>query len=106
MSASRLCCLHVPSGLAPTPVPTAPVFLRSMCQLASSPLAFLRTKAYTPLPCLMASARSASLALMAALMASKAAEEGKLSVAESVSGLFSSMACVYQRTVLERHGCW
>lgn len=35
----------IPSGFAPVPVATWPVSLRSMCQLASSPLAFLRVKA-------------------------------------------------------------
>lgn len=55
-----------------------------MCQLSVSPAAFLRLKAKTALPCLIASLRSASLAWRALLMASKAADEGNLS-AQDVS---------------------
>lgn len=51
-----------------------------MCQLAVSPAWFLRVKAKTALPCLMASLRSASLPERTWLMASKAADEGNLSV--------------------------
>lgn len=68
-----------PVGLSPRPLPTSPLFLRSMCQLSVSPAAFLRTKAKTALPCLMASLRSASLAVSALLISSKAAEAGNLS---------------------------
>jgi hypothetical protein len=50
-----------------------------MVQLSVSPAVFLRVKEKMALPCLMASLRSASLALRAALMASKAAEAGNLS---------------------------
>jgi len=65
-------------GLSPRPLPTTPLSFRSMCQLSVSPAAFLRVKAKTALPCLMASFLSASL-LSASLMASKAADEGNLS---------------------------
>ena len=64
------------------PVATLPVSLRSMCQLSVSPALFLRVKAKTALPCLMASLRSASLAPSASLMASKAGEAGNLSAEE------------------------
>jgi len=57
-----------------------------MFQLSFSPLVFFSVKAKTAPPCLMASFRSASLALMASLMASKAADDGNL----SVSGLASA----------------
>jgi hypothetical protein len=50
-----------------------------MCQLSTSPAAFLRLKAKTALPCFSASLRSASLALRALLISSKAAEAGNLS---------------------------
>jgi len=66
-------------GFSPRPVETAPLFLRSMFQLSVSPAAFLRVKAKTALPCLMASLRSASLALRASLISSKATDEGNLS---------------------------
>lgn len=51
-----------------------------MFQLSVSPAAFLRVKAKTALPCFMASLRSASEALRALLISSKAAEAGNLSV--------------------------
>ena len=70
---------NAPVGFSPRPVETAPLFLRSMFQLSVSPAAFLRVKAKTALPCLMASLRSASLALRASLISSKATDEGNLS---------------------------
>lgn len=61
------------------PLPTAPLSLRSMCQLSSLPALFLRVKAKTALACLMALLRSASSPWRTALMASNAAEEGNSS---------------------------
>ena len=52
-----------------------------MCQLSVSPAAFLSVNPKMAPPCLMASLRSASLAVSAELMASNAAEEGNLSIA-------------------------
>lgn len=72
-------------GLAPVPVATLPDSLRSMCQLSVSPALFLRVKAKTALACLMASLRTSSL-VSASEMASKAAEEGNLSVSASSAG--------------------
>ena len=83
VSGSKTCVWcrdNPPVGFSPRPLETAPVFLRSMFQLSVSPAAFLRVKAKMALPCLSASLRSASLALRAAWIASKAAEEGNLSV--------------------------
>lgn len=68
----------LPVGFSPRPLPTVPVFFRSMCQLSVSPAAFFSVKAKTAFPCLIASFLSASL-VSASLMASKAAEEGNLS---------------------------
>ena len=62
------------------------MFLRSMFQLSVSPAAFLRVKAKMALPCFRASLRSASLALRAAWIASKASEEGNLSALPSATG--------------------
>ena len=62
------------------------MFLRSMFQLSVSPAAFLRVKAKMALPCFRASLRSASLALRAAWIASKASEEGNLSTLPSATG--------------------
>lgn len=72
--------MRVPFGFSPRPLPTSPLFLRSMCQLSVSPAAFLRVKAKTALPCFMASLRSASLAVSTLLISSNAAEAGNLSV--------------------------
>lgn len=65
----------LPSGAAP--LPTVPVFLRSMCQADSWPEAFLRTKEKMALPFFMASLRSLSEDWREEFIASKAAEEGK-----------------------------
>lgn len=73
----------VPVGLVGRPLAAWPFSFRSMCQLSVSPALFLRVKAKTALPCLIASFRSASLELRAALMASKAAEEGNLSARDT-----------------------
>lgn len=70
----------IPLAFSGRPLATAPLSLRSMCQLAVSPALFLRVNAKTALPFLMASLRPASSLLRAALMASKASEEGKASV--------------------------
>ncbi len=75
-----VCQLGLPVGLVPSPLPTLPASLRSMCQLSVSPALFFRVKAKMAFPCLMASARSASLAFRDSLMTSKAAEAGKASV--------------------------
>jgi hypothetical protein len=58
------------------PLPTVPVFLRSMYQDSSTPAAFLRLKAKMALPFLMASVRPAASVEREVEMASKAAEEG------------------------------
>jgi len=58
------------------PLPTVPVFLRSMYQDSSAPASFLRVKAKMALPFLMASLRPASSVERDWDMASKAAEEG------------------------------
>lgn len=71
--------MSLPVGFSPSPLPTVPLFFRSMCQLSVSPAAFFSVKAKTAFPCLIASFLSASLAERASLMASKAAEEGYLS---------------------------
>jgi len=71
---------HIPVGLSPKPFDTSPLVFRSMFQVSSSPALFLRTKAKTALPCLIASLRSASDDCRAAFMSSKAAEEGNASV--------------------------
>lgn len=65
-----------PVGLSPRPFPASPLFLRSICQFSVSPALFFNVKAKTAFPCLTASLRSASDALRASFMASKAAEEG------------------------------
>lgn len=102
----------IPVGFSPTPVPTVPFSLRSMCQLAVSPALFLRVKAKTALPFLMASLRSASLLLRAALMASKASEEGNASASARALAFRSFiLSCFFPGgprlfallTVLERH---
>lgn len=90
-------------GLSPSPLPTSPLFLRSMCQLSVSPAAFLRVKANTALPCLMAVFFSAG-SLRAELMASKAADEGNLSVGDRVSMIRRRRDATTARAVLERHG--
>lgn len=72
------------------PVATLPDSLRSMCQLSVSPALFLRVKAKTALPCLMASLRSSGLESRAEAMASKATEEGNLSVARAPCQHFRS----------------
>jgi hypothetical protein len=69
----------VPVGLLPSPLPTVPLCLRSMCQLSVSPALFFNVKANTAFPCLMASFLSASLEVRALLIASKPADEGNLS---------------------------
>lgn len=104
---------RIPVGFVPNPLPTVPVCLRSMCQLSVSPALFFSVKAKTALPCLMASFLSASLAVRAELMASKAAEDGNLSGEEG--GLLDACACddatgwngTLVHTVLETHfgGC-
>lgn len=66
----------LPVGLSPRPFPTSPLFLRSICQLSVSPALFFNVKAKTACPCLTASLRSASDAVRASLIASKASEEG------------------------------
>lgn len=68
--------VDAPVGLSPRPLVTSPLVLRSMFQLSVSPALFLRVKAKTALPCLMASLRSASEEVRAALMVSKASEAG------------------------------
>lgn len=65
-----------PVGLSPRPFPTSPLFLRSICQLSVSPALFFNVKANTAFPCLTASLRSASDAVRASFMVSKASEEG------------------------------
>ena len=81
-------------GFSPRPLETAPLFFRSMFQLSVSPAAFLRVKAKTALPCFMASLRSASLALRASLIWSKAAEAGNLScVAVSIRSHRTALHC-------------
>ena len=72
------------------PVATLPDSLSSMCQLSVSPALFLRVKAKTALPCLMASLRSSGLESRAEAMASKATEEGNLSVARASCQHFRS----------------
>lgn len=67
----------LPVGFSPRPLETLPSFLRSRFQLSVSPAGFLRVKAKTAPPCLMASWRSESLA-RAWLIWSKAAEAGNL----------------------------
>jgi len=75
----------VPVGLSPRPLPTSPLFFRSICQLSVSPVLFFSVNANTAFPCLTASLRSASEAWSAALMASKASEEGNAS-SRGISG--------------------
>jgi len=70
---------QVPVGFSPSPFPTSPLFLRSMCQLSVSPALFFNVNANTAFACLMASLRSASEDLRVSLIVSKAAEEGKAS---------------------------
>jgi len=71
---------QVPVGFSPSPFPTSPLFLRSMCQLSVSPALFFNVNANTAFACLMASLRSASEDLRVSLIVSKAAEEGKASI--------------------------
>lgn len=73
-------CNDVPVGLSPSPLLTTPSFFRSMCQLSVSPALFLRVKAKTDCPILMAFLRSASSDWRDALMASKASEAGNAAV--------------------------
>ncbi len=90
---------NAPVGFSPKPLATLPVSTRSMCQLSVSPAAFFNVKAKTAPPFLMASFRAASLLLMALLMASKAADEGKLSgcSVSAVSPLrVSGWRCAYR----------
>jgi hypothetical protein len=94
----------LPVGLSPSPFPTSPLFFRSICQLSVSPALFFNVKANTAFPCLIASFRSASDDWRAALMASKASEEGKAS-SRRIS-LISSKRRAASSTVLERHGEW
>ncbi len=81
---------HSPVGLSPRPFPTSPLFFRSICQLSVSPALFFNVKANTAFPCLIASLRSASETWRAALMASKASEEGKASM-RWISGQFGKL---------------
>ena len=76
-SATALAERHIPVGLVPSPFPTSPFSLRSICQLSVSPALFFNVNANTAFPCLIASCRSASEDVRAALIASKASEEGK-----------------------------
>jgi hypothetical protein len=70
---------HIPVGFSPTPFPTSPFCLRSMCQLSVSPALFFSVKAKMAFPFLTASFRSASEDVIALLITSKAAEAGKAS---------------------------
>lgn len=72
--------LSVTVGLSPSPLPTSPLLLRSMCQLSVSPALFFSVNAKTALPCLIAALRSASDEVSALLMTSKASEEGNASM--------------------------
>jgi hypothetical protein len=90
----------LPVGFVPRPVPTSPFCLRSMCQLSVSPAAFFRVKAKTAFPCLTASFFSASLEFRAALMASKAAEEGNFSADHVVSVQRASGKCDGRKLVI------
>lgn len=72
----------LPVGFVPSPFPTSPFSLRSICQLSVSPALFLSVKAKTAFPCLIASLRSASDAVKALLMTSKAPEAGKASISQ------------------------
>lgn len=88
--------MNVPVGFSPSPFPTVPFSLRSMCQLSVSPALFFKVKAKTALADLRALLRAASSALRASLMASKASEAGKEAVM-AVSGLLSSVLVVSHR---------
>lgn len=70
----------IPVGFSPSPFPTSPFFFKSICQLSVSPALFLRVNAKTASACLIASLRSASEAVSALLMRSKASEEGNAPV--------------------------
>lgn len=93
----------LPAGVAP--VPTVPVSLRSRYHFPSSPDLFFRLKEKMAPPVLMASARAASEE-RAEAMASKAADEGNLSVGWRglVHGILWD-TCGAFRTVCERHDC-
>lgn len=94
--------IAVPVGLSPRPFPTSPLFLRSICQLSVSPALFFNVKANTAFPCLTASLRSASEAVRASFITSKASEEGNAStVCQRLSGL--ARGGKVGVTVLERH---
>lgn len=69
-----------PSGASP--LPTAPVFFKSMCQLSTFPCAFFSVKAKMAPACLMATFRSLSSA-RDWLIRSNALEDGKSSTAAS-----------------------
>ena len=64
-----------PSGASP--LPTAPLSLRSICQLSVAPDSFLSVKAKIACPFVTASCRSALSDSRALLISSKAWEEGK-----------------------------
>lgn len=66
--------------LGGSPLPTVPDSLRSMYHFSSSPALFLSWKTKMAPPFLMASSRPASSLARDCAMASKATEEGKLSV--------------------------
>ena len=93
----------VPVGLSPNPFPTAPLFFKSIFQVSSSPALFLSTKANTALPVLMAFLRSASDELRAALMTSKASEEGNAAVSNVRTICWKTERMGRVLTVLERH---
>jgi hypothetical protein len=93
---------NAPVGFSPRPLPTSPLFFRSICQLSVSPALFFNVKANTAFPCLIASFRSASDAWRAALMASKASDEGKLSIGR-INDLFGKTLGTFG-TFLQRHG--
>jgi hypothetical protein len=88
-------------GLSPSPFATSPLVLKSMCQLSVSPALFFNVKANTALPCLIASFRSASEEVRAALMSSKACDEGKASA--RASAFVNGQHICTGPTVLERH---
>jgi hypothetical protein len=93
----------LPVGFSPSPFPTSPLLLRSMCQLSVSPALFFSVNANTAFPCLIASLRSASEAVRALLITSKASEEGNAS-AKSLS-YWLRREEEGENTILERHCC-
>lgn len=100
--------LSVTVGFSPTPLETVPVDFRSIFHESSSPALFLRVKAKTALPDLMASLRSASEEERASFIASNATEEG------NAAGRLLTFLCFVAEcgekgeeillTVCERHG--